>query len=347
MAQGLSNCELKVVSYLIPVIFVLSAGCAGNLSRSNASGICWHEDFYYHLNSHLVDPRDPMQVFDHVFGSLREDANIYPSENYYYFTLAASGRLLRGSFSLQAATRDQGLIHFDYDEAGGVDDDPSPLGHHLKLGPRDGVIVKKLSDNRYAVSYKGKRVLFTLRSRNDTSLSGMTLFEHESILFNANDESGLDFQLIYDRSTGHAYWVLNQRTYGNETFKTVQGDFVVGRRTQFAFYRMDSQKKMVLVGVLKANVSRNEWYDGPFDQLADNAAYRGEINLKAFYLKALPKLKAELVDDYGFFEDGGRIAITPYRHYENLTELGLAIRECERKWRQKNERFIQCITPAP
>ena len=59
---------------------------------------------------------DPMAVFSFVFNSLPERVNIYPTENYFYFTFVHRGVPYNGNIRLDASDRDQGKLHFGYSE---------------------------------------------------------------------------------------------------------------------------------------------------------------------------------------------------------------------------------------
>ena len=59
----------------------------------------------------------------------------------------------------------------------------------------------------------------------------------------------------------------------------------------------------------------NNYYDGPFDQLADN--YVDETHISEYMIMASPGLRDRL-DKYGYFMDrdgSSRLAISPYYAY--------------------------------
>ena len=64
-----------------------------------------------------------------------------------------------------------------------------------------------------------------------------------------------------------------------------------------------------------ANATVNNYYDGPFDQLADN--YVELTNVSEYMMQASPGLRGRL-DKYGYFLDrdgSSRLAISPYFVY--------------------------------
>ncbi len=68
------------------------------------------------------------------------------------------------------------------------------------------------------------------------------------------------------------------------------------------------------------SVRRNDYYDGPFDQLADN--YADESRISEYIQKAYPSLKGR-IDKYGYYTDSDRplrVAISAYTTYYTYAE---------------------------
>ena len=65
------------------------------------------------------------------------------------------------------------------------------------------------------------------------------------------------------------------------------------------------------------SIRRNDPFDGPFDQLADN--YAAQVPLRKYVEEAFPSLKNG-IDLYGYFttgpDKGNRVALTSYLAYE-------------------------------
>ena len=88
-----------------------------NLSKSNVTkvGFLSNEEFINGLYNNL-NLTDAKQVFRFVFSNLDDQVVIYPTENYYYFTFPAHGKIIFGSIALPAYYRDQGVLFFGYYE---------------------------------------------------------------------------------------------------------------------------------------------------------------------------------------------------------------------------------------
>ena len=59
------------------------------------------------------------------------------------------------------------------------------------------------------------------------------------------------------------------------------------------------------------NATRNDYYDGPFDQLADN--YVDEVGISGYIVRASPALLGR-IDKNGYFTDSARssrVSISP------------------------------------
>ena len=71
--------------------------------------------------------------------------------------------------------------------------------------------------------------------------------------------------------------------------------------------------RKVLAAVRQASVERNDWFDGPFDQLADN--YADQTNIRHYIEEALPDCRGR-IDKWGYFTDEGdrpnRVALNNY-----------------------------------
>ena len=95
-----------------------------------------------------------------------------------------------------------------------------------------------------------------------------------------------------------------------------------GRRSGFAFWvDRDHGNRKVLTGVHQLNVRRNDYYDGPFDQLADN--YADETRVAAYMQLAYPGLRGR-IDKYGYYTDRERplrVALSTYFVYAAQSDV--------------------------
>ncbi|MGQ0742164.1 MAG: hypothetical protein ACT4OG_07705 [Alphaproteobacteria bacterium] len=301
------------------------------------------------FNQHFIDglytkipSGDAGAIFDYVFSSLPDSVTVYPTENYYYFSLTAEGKTLWGNLRLDVLDRDRGVIHlgyFEYDENGEIQDRE---GRQKAYSKKDGVEVRRLERFLYAVTHKGRSVRFRLNDIGTAPPKKAKLADFETFLGNIFDESGLKFFLIFNRPEEHFLYVLNEDGAVPETFQSVTADVVRGQRTGFAFYVDAPNTRKILVGVYGENTDRNNFYDGPFDQLPDN--YAVQANLKRYLEEAYPYAKGS-IDAYGNFvsRPEARIVVNPYTVYYRVEDLSF-VASCKAS-NLSPAAFYACITP--
>lgn len=315
-----------------------------NLTNANSSqlGFLSNEGFinglYYDLN--LTDPKN---VFRFVFSNLKDHVVVYPTENYYYFTLPAHGKTIFGNIALSAYQRDQGVLSFAYFEKGDNFAGPeSPsTGHSVYYTGEDGVFVKKIDDFHYSVSFEGKTVIFEL---NDVGVNPPTkaiLLNDEIFVGPSFDESGLKFFLIFNNTTKHLYWILNEENFVPESFSKYNGSILFGNRTEYAFYEDERNNRKILVGAKDLNVLQNNWYDGPADQMPENYVYSGKVEIKKYLEFTSPHLN---IDKYGRNIDlkGNKVTSMSYFFYPSKEALVSIIDSCLGQFH--GSEFYTCIT---
>src|SRR3989338_3073747 len=271
-----------------------------------------------------LDLNDSMSVFRYVFTSLESNITVYPTENYFYFRFPAHGKMIWGSFSLSADTRDQGVFGFGYSEH---NEDPNiadvwpRVGGGKELVAEDGVFVQKINDFTYSVTFENKTVIFHL---NDVGLQlpqRFKLLPQENYVGPIFDESGIQLYLIFNKNVSHLYDVLNEDQFVPETFVQYTDDILIGSRTRFAFYDDKENNRRILIGVKGEDTLKNNWNDGPHDQMPDNYVYTGQIETQP-YFEAHYQLQGK-IDKYGNYinQTGVRVAVAPYRVYFKEEEL--------------------------
>ncbi|MCH8028655.1 MAG: hypothetical protein IH874_01825 [Candidatus Dadabacteria bacterium] len=293
------------------------------------------ESLYSNLNVNDVDA-----VFVYVFFSLPEQVYVYPTENYYYFSFYSTGRWFWGNIRLGVEERKSGALNFVYYEY--IDDPKSPDESptwHKEFGAVDGVALNELSALRYKATYRGKSVIFNL---NDIGQDPPRLFKlrnDEELSAKTFDESGYRFFLIFDKKHSHFMWILNEEQGMPGVMKPLSGEIVYDALSGFAFYVNKKERRKILIGIWARNVRRNNYWDGPFDQLADNYV---NAKLAEFIQRAYPYTRSR-IDKYGKFidEKGFRVAITPYYEYESLSDLLDLVEDCKK---QPSDEFYPCIT---
>ncbi len=278
------------------------------------------------VESSAVDLGNLMSVFDFIFTSLDDTVTVYPTENYFYFRFYLKGVEWAGNIRLDIIDRDKGAVHFAYFESTNLWAGDG-VSSHRTLGPDDGVVLKKVDDLAYDLTFKERTVRFNLNDLSEYPVPEHFLRDNEIYLGPVFDESGIEFHLVHDKELKNFLYVLNESKPVPdklEALPTAQ-DIFIGRRTGFAYFRDARKGRKILIGVHDSNVSQNTYFDGPFDQLPDNF-----LDRKAFrkaLKRSFPGLP-ESIDDFGNFEGGeGRVLINPYKTYSQPTDL-VGISDC-------------------
>ncbi len=259
-------------------------------------------------------------VFAWSFGSLPGKVKVYPTENYYYFSFYHDGIEYAGNMRLDALDRDKGILHFAYFNAFTRWNEET-LNKYKQFSKTDGVIVKKLEDLNYRVTFQGKSVLFALNDLSRLVPPQSLLNKDEEYIGPVHDESGLQFFLVYNSSAKVFHYILNNTGHVPEQFSISRSDkqISIGARTGFAFYHDRFFDRMILIGVYEGNSMVNNYFDGPFDQLPDNFI-KGDQLQKAL-IDQSPEL-AGTIDRFGNTDQGiNRVLIAPYMHYGYESDL--------------------------
>ena len=279
-------------------------------------------------NLHLdVDLNNPLDVFGYVFHRLPPEVIVYPSENYYYFESYLSGLKIRGSVQIPANTRDEGIISFHYSEIDSNEDIDfeDSIQYSVALDINQGVLVQRTNNYEYVVTYGDTEVQFILQELEQKKPLFLSLFSDEVFVEKTFDESGYQFVLIYNTLENEFLWVLNEEEYVPDRFASLGDNLIVGGLSGFVFWiDRENNDRKILVGVQEASQYSNNYYDGPFDQLADN-----EIDLlnRSDYMRLYDPLIVEgieEIDKYGYYNDSGdlfRVSISPYLTYADLSDI--------------------------
>jgi hypothetical protein len=289
-----------------------------------------------------IDLDDPDEVFRYVFNKLDDEILLYPTE-YYYFTFPANGKVIWGSMHLPAYKLDEGVLGFGYIEKGYDVHQTARVGGSADYISGDAIKIEKINDFSYSITFEEKAVLFKLNELKLDLPQKARLTSDEVLVEPTFDESGLPFFLVFNEVTNRLYWLLNEEGYVPETFKKHGENLVVGNRTGFAFYLDEENNRKLLIGVYAINVMRNNWFDGPFDQLLDNYVRIGQVDLKE-YIEAHDPTTAGEIGEYGNYleSEGMRVAIAPYSVYFYEEDLKSVITSCNGS-ETRNE-FYACLT---
>lgn len=265
------------------------------------------------------DIRSIDEVFDYVFASLRDEVTVYPTENYYYFKFVHGGVPYAGNFRLDIADRDQGVVHFAYFS----ENNPfveQEISEHRAYTAEFGVTVEKKDALAYAITAKGRTVLFRLNDLRQVKPPEAMLAPGETYVGPVFDESGVRMFLIWNQATETFHYVLDEAVVSETYFQSSASSQVrIGRRTHFAWYKDRYRERWILVGVRAAETSLNTFFDGPFDQLPDNFI-EGDV-LRNALLTLSPEVEGQ-IDRLGNSLDlKGRMLVDPYILYDDEAEL--------------------------
>jgi hypothetical protein len=332
---------------LVPLLAPARTGAEGPPPRISSDSFSWNDQFIASVNGHTdIDLADPRQMFRLVFSHLGDEVIIYPSENYYYFTVDFQGRTVLGSISLFPEDRDKGVLNFGYMEK--VDKFQQPCfpvrGGSAAFTAKDGVVVTRIDAETYSVTFEGHTRVFRLFHLDLTPPKRARLTDDEVFVAPEFDESGLMFYLIFNKVENHFYWILDEDVYVAEHFHDYGSDVIFGDRTEFAFYLDRAHDRKILIGVDGFNVMEDNYYDGPFDQMPDNLVRSGRLNLQQYLEKAYPDTKGQ-IDQYGNYLNwyGVRVAVTPYLNYFSRDDVLNVARTCTADALPQS-RFYACLT---
>ena len=306
---------------------MLVAAAAALGARAGAGPrVAWHQALTEAWQAEGLDLGDSDAVLAWVFRQLPDDVQVYPTENYYYWRLAAGGREIRGNFRPASGLREKGQLSFAYAEWLEFPDAALAKGQLRAarlLGAAEGLGVTCPDPLTCDVVLAGKKVRFHLHALPQLPPAAPGLLgPGERFIARTWDESGLPFFLCYQTRSRCFFWVLNEEQPVAETFTELAADVSLGRRSGFVFWADPARAgRKVLSAVRQASIQRNDYYDGPFDQLADN--YAAQVPLRATIEDAFPSLKGQ-IDLYGYFtsgpDRGQRVALTSYFAYADSAE---------------------------
>jgi hypothetical protein len=316
---------------------VLLALATGWFSRRGSADIETNESLI-EASRTSVNVDDAAAVFQHVFSALPWRAIIYPSGNHYYFSFACTRGLVQGNLWLSPELRAAGMIGIAYSL--GVPGRDKTVSE--RLGRRQGLYLAAVGQRAWLCYYHWRTVVFVLNHGAAAPPSQARLLPGESWVVPVFDESGLQFQLVFQEEPAHLFWILNQDQPVAEDFDFIASGIAIGRRTRFAFYVDEGNHRWILVGVDRRNTMDNTWYDGPFDQLPAEIG-AGRYALRQRLEKVYPSVRGQ-IDDLGRFKllpemDVGVMPWTLYDKVDDLTFIGKCKQELS------GPAFYSCITP--
>jgi hypothetical protein len=264
--------------------------------------------------------QDPVETLTAILNQLPTRANVYPTENYYYFDFFQNGAAYYGNLRFDVHDRDHGKVHLSISRKGAVSNTQTVVLQYTFDG-REDVQLTREDFLTYRLTSKSTSVQFKLNALRP-EIAGVVNVD-EQYIGPVFDDSGVAFHLVYNAVLKIFLYVLDERSPNadNLELSEVADGVHIGGRTGFAYYNDTRLRRNILIGVLRANALANNNFDGPFDQLPDNYIIGNE--LRDAIAEADPKFGGE-IDLFGQSQVNGlRYVIAPYRHYINQSELSV------------------------
>ena len=278
---------------------------------------------------------EPVDVFDYLWKNLPYYSVVYPTEMYYYYIFPLEdGSAVSGNFRLVEAVN--GKIGIGYFDAKDV-----MVSDAKMFGDEEGLEIEQKSEFLYKLTYNGKTVYFELSDIWGDYPKKTKLLEEEELVTKVRDESGIIFYLVFNKKTNSFYYILDEERPVTEILDLHEnGTFLVGNRTGYAYYDDLDMDRKILFGISALNVEKNNFFDGPFDQVYPRIKYlRDKIYL------VYPYTQFGLgIDEYGNFLDleSTRVAISPYYDYYSTDDLVVIVDSCSGE--SGRSEFISCLT---
>jgi hypothetical protein len=270
-----------------------------------------------------LDIADVKSVLQYILSQLPDRVKVFPTENYYYFYFYYGGVKYAGNFRFDVDERDRGLVRFIYFKDS-TEMSRDEHDYRATLGQEVGVLVEKVEDLVYRVTFAGRSVTFELNDLSQVTPTGDALGDGETFLGPVADESGVRFFLTFDEKLKIFHYVLDETAPASDELVDVPNlhHIQIGRRTSFAFLVDPIHKRKLLVGVFGPNSSVNNYLDGPFDQLPDNFLKGDELR-RALLLEDPDR--DQTIDRLGVSPGGNfREMIAPYVEYYEVSDLAPA-----------------------
>jgi len=277
--------------------------------------------------AHKLDMTDPMAVFALVFQSLPDRVQVYPTENYYYFSFVANGSLYHGNIRLDPLDRDQGKLQFGYFDGLSEWRPEWDLTHFLVLDRSHGIKLERVEPLVYRVTFDARSVVFALNDLSAVKPPSGAVHADERYLGPIFDESAIRFFFVYNPKARVFHYILDETAPVADVLLPMKRTdrILIGRRTGFAYYRDHRLERKILIGVHKSNALVNNYFDGPFDQLPENFIAGEE--LREAIVHADPSVKGKIGRLGHFIDAEGRYLIDPYITYTKDREL-LRVHAC-------------------
>lgn len=278
----------------------------------------WNKFFSWN-KAEAVDFEKPATVLAYLFEYFPAYAVIYPTETYYYYQFTTPdehGADMEISGNIRALDFDKGILHLGYF----IKSDPHGAVGYQSFSKTEGVIINRVSDYLYDVTYHDRTIRFKLSDIfNKPPQSQIKFLPEEEFIAHIQDESGIRFFLYYNNEKKSFYYILDEESGVPEKLVEFHDNIFVGERTKYVYYQDANFGRKILFGVYEENIKQNNYFDGPFDQVPPRLSIKTKLEATYPYVKY-----DQGIDEHGNFlgfQKNSRVAISPYNTYSYLQEV--------------------------
>ena len=314
----------------VALLSVAALASPHSVQAASPVGFEAHQTYISALaEKHSFDIKKPAEVLEFVLSQSSKVIHVQPTENYSYFKFTHNGLHWQGNMRLEVEFGAPDKLHFAYFVV------PAPwhtedLGKYKAFGAKDGLSIEKTAALDFKIGFRNISRQLKLNDIRKSEVPKNIMGPAQEYLGLANDESGLRFYLLFDKNVADFAYILDEQTTVAEKFVPLEGskaDLLVGVRTGFVFKDEPTLSRKRLVGVYSENISSNNYYDGPFDQLPDG--YSGKLTVKTAF-EFVDKEFSKTIDDFGNFigREGSRVVIAPYIRWGSPSDFD-SLASCE------------------
>ena len=264
---------------------------------------------------------DPATVVRHVLRACPPVAVVRPTEGYYYFRFRCGHAIISGNLRFTDAAL--GVLHTGYFD----ENDADARVWAASFGPGDPrVEVSSPTPRTYDIAM-GSDVRVRFRVPSPSRTLPPDLAPGERFISRVLDESGFALILLWSDAHDAFFFSLDEDAPLPDVLAPIErlpaplgarGSVEIGLRSGFVFWRPTGATRRVLVGVRADSVRRNNYFDGPFDQVPP------DLPLKPLLERAYPYVSLRGgIDQHGNFNllESQRVAISPYVQYPSTSGL--------------------------
>lgn len=306
---------------LTSVLLLTLTGCGSTDHQRRAIVFRQHEleQIWSTPQQTAIDARfhETDEVFRAVFSALPRVSKVYMTEGYYYFRASLLDREISGNFRVRhQGNTTRPVVNFAYFDV----DNPRSYRTKLLRDDNAGISVRSLTRDRVEVRSDGITRIFVDLTADARALDpDIKLEANERFITGVMDESGVRFMLVFNTATSYFYYLLATPSRHADVWNHIAdiGSYrvLLGQRSKFVLLDSLEHERTLLIGVSAAQIRRNTYFDGPFDQVPPDLDIDDELRLAYPYVE-----HGSGIDTHGNFLDREdvRVAISPYQTYEDV-----------------------------